>query len=129
MGLRSAPREYRLGAAALGLSRTTTVFRLLIPAAAPALVAGLVLGMGRALAETAALLFTSGYRLRSPTSLLDSGRALSFHIYDLAMNVPGGDTNAYGTALVLVLLLLAVNALALWLGEWWLGGRISETGR
>lgn len=69
-GLRSVPDETRLGAAALSLSRTTTLFRLLLPRAIPALVVGLVLGIGRALAETAALLFTSGYVTRSPSSLL-----------------------------------------------------------
>ena len=68
--------------------------------------------MGRAGAETAALLFTSGYVDRMPESLSDSGRALSIHIYDLAMNVPGGDGNAYAAALVLVGLLLVINLAA-----------------
>jgi phosphate transport system permease protein len=124
-GLRAAPDEIRMAAAALGLSRTTTLVRLLIPAAAPAVAAGLVLGIARALAETAALLFTSGYGLRMPGSLLDSGRALSVHIYDLAMNVPGGEPRAYGSALVLVGLLLAINGAAFLLAERWLGGRVS----
>jgi len=108
-GLRSVPREYRLGAAALGLSRSGTLFRLLIPAAAPGLLVGLVLGVGRALAETAALIFTSGYVDRFPSSPFDSGRALSIHIYDLAMNVPGGNANAYGSTFVLVAVLFLLN--------------------
>lgn len=110
--IRAVPGEYRYAAAALGLSRTTTLFRVVLPAAAPALGAGLVLGIGRALAETAALLFTAGYVTRMPGSLLDSGRALSVHIYDLAMNIPGGNERAYAAAAVLVLLLLAINAAA-----------------
>ena len=57
----------------------------------------------------AALIFTSGYVDRMPGSLLDSGRVLSVHIYDLAMNVPGGEASAHGTALVLVLALLVVE--------------------
>ncbi|MDN5935443.1 MAG: phosphate ABC transporter permease PstA, partial [Nitrosospira sp.] len=73
-GLRAVPDAYRLSAAALGMSRTATLFHLLLPAAAPALAAGLLLGIGRAIAETAALLFTSGYVDRMPGSLLDSGR-------------------------------------------------------
>ncbi len=123
-GLRAAPDEYRTAAAALGFSRTTTLLRLLIPAAAPALAAGLVLAIARALAETAALLFTSGYGIRMPRSLMDSGRSLSVHIFDLAMNVPGGESHAYGSALVLVGLLLGINGAAFLLAERWLGGRV-----
>jgi len=123
-GFRAVPAEYRLSAAALGMSRTTTLFHLLLPAAAPGLVVGLVLGIGRAIAETAALIFTSGYVDRMPDSLLDSGRALSIHIFDLSMNVPGGDANAYGAALVLVGLLLVINGTAAWLADHWLHRRI-----
>lgn len=116
---RSVPDEYRLGAAALGLSRTTTLLRLLLPAAMPGLIVGLVLGTGRAVAETAALIFTSGYVDRQPTSLFDSGRSLSVHVYDLSMNVAGGDANASATALVLILLLLLINGTASWvMGRW-----------
>jgi len=117
--LRAVPSELHGAAAALGLSKTTTIRSLLLPAAAPGLVVGLVLGIGRALAETAALLFTSGYVSRMPSSLFDSGRALSVHVYDLAMNVPGGDARAYASALVLLGLLLGTNALASGLvGRW-----------
>lgn len=116
-GLRGVPNEYRLGAAALGLSRTTTLRSLLLPAAMPGLLAGLILGIGRAIAETAALIFTSGYVDRMPTSLLDSGRSLSIHIFDLSMNISGGDANAYGSAFVLIALLLGINSTAAWLGD------------
>ena len=112
-GLRALPASYRLSAAALGMSRSATLFQLLLPAAAPTLAAGLLLGIGRAMAETAALLFTSGYVDRMPGSLMDSGRALALHIFDLSMNVPGGDTPAYASALVLVALLLCINILAM----------------
>ncbi|MFQ5352731.1 MAG: phosphate ABC transporter permease PstA [Candidatus Binatia bacterium] len=111
-GFRSVPEHYRLGAAALGMSRSASLFHLLLPAAAPGLVVGTVLGLGRAIAETAALIFTSGYVDRMPGSLLDSGRSLSIHIFDLSMNVPGGDANAYSSALVLVALLLVINGMA-----------------
>ena len=112
-GLRAVPDTYRLSAAALGISRTAALIHLIMPAAAPALTAGLLIGVGRALAETAALLFTSGYVDRMPGSLLDSGRALALHIFDLSMNVPGGDNAAYASALVLVCLLLSINILAM----------------
>lgn len=109
--LRAVPLETRLSAAALGLARWRTIASLLLPAAAPGIAAGLVLAIGRALAETAALIFTSGYVDRMPESLADSGRALSVHIYDLAMNISGGESSAYATALVLVALLLGLNML------------------
>lgn len=119
-GLRAVPDEYRLAAQALGISRTRAVIAILLPSAVPALVVGLVLGMGRAMAETAALLFTSGYVDRMPRSLMDSGRTLSIHIYDLSMNVAGGEPNAYATAVVLVGLLLVLNWGAVWTADRWL---------
>ncbi|MEQ9620107.1 MAG: phosphate ABC transporter permease PstA [Deltaproteobacteria bacterium] len=122
-GFRSVPAEYRLGAAALGLSRITTIFRILLPVAIPGLIAGVVLGTGRAIAETAALLFTSGYVDRMPTSLLDSGRALSVHIFDLSLNVPGGNQNAYASALVLITIFLFINITAALIGKYWIKGR------
>ncbi len=123
-GLRMVPGDWRLGAAALGLSRGAALRQVLLPAAAPALAAGLMLGIGRALAETAALIFTSGYVDRAPSSLLDSGRALSVHIYDLTMNVAGGEPSAYAAALVLIALLIVINSAAKGLAEVILGRRL-----
>jgi len=119
-GLQATPNDYRLAAAALGMSRSAALVHLLLTTATPALVAGLMLGIGRAVAETAALIFTSGYVDRMPDSLFDSGRALSVHIYDLSMNVAGGDTNAYSSALVLIILLLIINSIAMNLAKQWL---------
>lgn len=123
-GLRAVPNEHRMVAASLGLSRTSTIFNLLLPAAVPSLAAGLILGIGRAIAETAALIYTSGYVDRMPSSLLDSGRSLSLHIYTLSMNVGGGDSSAYGSAMVLMILLLLTNGAAIWIGKYWLHSRI-----
>lgn len=117
--LRQVPDSLRLAAAALGMSRGRTLWAVLLPTASQGLVAGTVLSVGRVLAETAALLFTSGYVDRMPSSPLDSGRSLSIHIYDLAMHVPGGEASAHGTAVVLVLLLLVINAGALYIGGRW----------
>ncbi len=111
-GLRAVPEELLQGAAALGLSRTATLRHVSLPNAAPAIVVGIVLGVGRALAETAALVFTAGYVDRMPRSLFDSGRALSVHVYDLSMNVAGGEASAYASALVLLAVLLVINATA-----------------
>lgn len=112
-GLRAVPAELRMSTAALGFSRTAMVLRVLLPAAMPALATGMLLGIARALSETAALIFTSGYVSRMPTSLLDSGRALSVHIFDLSMNVPGGDNAAFSSALVLLLLLGSISSVSL----------------
>ncbi len=122
-GFRMVSDDLRRGAAALGMRQNTTMAFVILPAALPGIAVGLVLGIGRALAETAALIFTSGYVTRMPASLLDSGRSLSIHIYDLAMNVPGGEPTASGTALVLVVLLAAINwgaaaAMDRWRGRW-----------
>lgn len=117
--LSALPTDWRLGAAALGMSRVSLVQHVLLPAAVPGVVVGIMLGTGRALAETAALVFTSGYVDRMPTSLLESGRALSVHIYDLSMNVAGGDQAAYGTAFVLMCLIILINATTSVLGHIW----------
>lgn len=114
----AVPNEYQLAAASLGLGRAAILFRVTLPVALPALAAGVVLGIGRALAETAALIFTSGYVTRTPQSLLDSGRSLSVHIYDLAMNVAGGSDRAYAAACVLIGFLLAINGLIAVLTGW-----------
>lgn len=119
VSFRAISPEQRLSAVALGLSRHTTIFAVLFPAAIPGLLVGVILGLGRAMAETAALIFTSGYVDRMPQSLMDSGRSLSVHIYDLSMNVAGGNANAYATAVVLVSLLFIINLLASWISERW----------
>lgn len=123
-GLRSVPDEYRSSAAALGMTKCAALAHLLLPAATPGIIAGLMLGIGRAMAETAALIFTSGYVDRMPDSLLDSGRSLSLHIYDLSMNVAGGDSKAHAAALVLIVMLLIINSIAMGLANHWQNKRI-----
>lgn len=108
---RGIPDSFRDAAAAMGMTRVRAMASVLLPMALPGLVSAFLLGLGRAIAETAALIFTSGYVDRMPGTLLDSGRALSIHIYDLAMNVPGGDEKARATALVLILILFAIGGL------------------
>lgn len=127
--VQSVPAEYRQGGLALGMSRGATLWKLVLPSALPGLAAGLVLAIGRALAETAALIFTSGYVDRMPHSLHDSGRSLSIHIYDLAMNVAGGNPRASAAATVLVLALLLINFLSRWLLALTFGGSSTGTRR
>ncbi len=109
IGLNSVPKDIRLGAYALNLKPFTSYFRIKIHLIKKQILSGTFMGLGRSLAETAALLFTSGYGVKMPSSLLDSGRTLSIHIYDLAMNVPGGNENAYKSALTLILLVFIIS--------------------
>ncbi|MBB1087926.1 ABC transporter permease subunit [Lysobacter sp. SG-8] len=119
VALEAAAEEHRNAGLALGLSRRAVLCRVLVPVALPGICAGMVLGLTRALAETAVLLFTSGYSDRMPGSVLDSGRSISVHIYELSTNVPGGTAPAYGSALALLLLLaclsLAMHGLLRWM--------------
>jgi phosphate transport system permease protein len=108
--LEAVPEEPRLAGAALGLSKATVLWRVTLPLALPGVCAAVMLALTRALAETALLLFTSGYSDRMPGSVWDSGRTVSVHIYDLATNVPGGTTQAYASALVLLLVLALLSA-------------------
>lgn len=109
VGLRSLPSEYQLARAALSISQTNFTWNVLIPLSTTHIGLGMVLAIGRALSETAALIYTSGFVDRMPESFLDSGRSLSVHIYDLAMNVPGGDANAYRSTFVLLVLVILIN--------------------
>jgi phosphate transport system permease protein len=118
-GLRALPAEWRRDAAALGVTRWTLAWRVLIPSASPAIGAGIMLALGRALAETAALIFTSGYVDRMPESAWDSGRSLAVHVYDLSMNVAGGDQAAYAAACALLVLVVFINLLANLLFSFW----------
>jgi len=115
--VRAVPASLRHGAAALGLSPQAVLWHLTLPAATPGILAGLVLSVGRALAETAALLFTAGAAIRMPTSLFDSARSLSYHIYLLAIEVPGGQQRAYASAVILVGLLVLLNGVAVLLAR------------
>lgn len=123
-GLTALPVDLNRGAIALGLSKQAALWHLLLPSAAPAIAVGLILGTGRALAESAALIYTSGYVDRMPSSLMDSGRSLAVHIYDLSMNVTGGEQNAYASILILIVLLVITNGLAFFFTEVFLHRRI-----
>lgn len=110
--IRQVPHDFRMQASALSLSRRSSLLKILLPYAIPGITVAFILSISRALAETAALIFTSGYVDRMPESILDSGRFITVHIYDLAMNVPGGNQNAYQAACVLLTLILCINLLS-----------------
>ncbi|MEX0729532.1 MAG: phosphate ABC transporter permease PstA [Aquisalimonadaceae bacterium] len=118
--LLNLPRHLREGGLALGLSKVSVIWFILLPTAAPSLIAAFVLATARALSETAALLFTAGYVDRVPASPLDSARTISVHIYELSMNVPGGEPRAYGAAFVLIVVLLLFSGVTRVLTQRWM---------
>lgn len=119
LALAYSPKKYRQAAHALNLSHLGFICRILLPSSASGIAVAIIIATGRALAETAVLIFTAGYVMRMPESLFDSGRSLSVHIYDMAMNVPNGTAAASATALVLMALLLSLNLLAKQAGRYW----------
>ncbi len=109
--IKAVPQDYRTACYSLGLSQWQTVTRIVLPSALPGITTGIMLSVGRSLGETAVLLFTAGAALRTPLSLFDSGRTMSVHFYILAregISMP----NAYATAAVLVISILAINLVA-----------------
>lgn len=114
-GLRAVPDAYRLAGLALALPRWALIPRVLLPQAAPALGAALMLATGRVLSESAVFLFTAGASTRMPLDALDPGRVLAVHIYMMAIEVPGGQPRAAAASLVLVVAVLGTTLFARWL--------------
>jgi phosphate transport system permease protein len=99
---------------ALGASKQQTVSKAVVPAAMGGIITGMILGAGRAIGETAPIMFTAAVAFRAATevSLLEPVMALPYHLYYLAMEVPGSTANQYGTALVLMIIVVAMFAVA-----------------
>jgi len=104
----SVPDSYREGSFGLGAGRLRTIFRVVLPCAVPGILSGVILAVGRIVGETAALIYTSGTVTGIPTSVMDSGRTLSVHMYAL-LNEGLYTNEAYATAVVLMLLVLIIN--------------------
>lgn len=107
----SVPDAYREGSFGLGAGRLRTVFRIILPAASPGILSGVILSIGRMAGETAALIFTAGTVTGIADGLLSSGRTLSVHMYAL-LNEGLYMEEAYATAVVLMVLVLGINALS-----------------
>jgi phosphate transport system permease protein len=121
--LKSVPKALREGSLALGATKLQTVLRVVVPAAAPGILTGLILAVGRAIGETAALLFTMGSDYKLAKGLFSSARSLSAHVYLLFAEGISFD-RAFSTATVLIVIVLAFNAAArLLVGRAARGGR------
>lgn len=109
--LKSVPDTYREGSFGLGAGRLRTVVRIVLPAAMPGILAGVILAIGRIIGETAAIIFTLGNVARMPNNLFDTGRTLSAHMYALA-NEGTHPGEAHATAAVLLIVVILINALS-----------------
>ena len=81
--LKSVPQSYREGSFGLGAGKLRTVFKVVLPSAVPGILSGVILGVGRIVGETAALIYTAGTVAGIATSVFDTGRTLSVHMYAL----------------------------------------------
>lgn len=104
----SIPSSYREGSYGLGATKWQTIYRVVLPAAIPGIVTGVILGMTRAVSEAAAVMFAVGASLSLPLSIFDPGRPLPLHLYILATEGISLE-NAFGTAAVLVIIVLALT--------------------
>ena len=116
--LRAVPETYREASLGLGATKWQTIYRVVLPTALPSILTGGILGLSRAAGETAPIMFTAAvfFTPSLPSSIFDEIMALPYHIYVLA--TAGTEIEAtrhlqYGTALVLIVLVLGLNLLAI----------------
>jgi phosphate transport system permease protein len=116
--LRAVPQSYREASLALGASRWQTIYKVVLPAALPGILTGAILGVSRAAGETAPIMFTAAVFSTPdlPSSIFDEIMALPYHIYVLATagtEIEKTRHIQYGTALVLIALVLGMNLVAI----------------
>ena len=120
--LRAVPDSYREASYGLGAGKLRTVFRVILPSAMPGILSGIILGTGRIVGETAALIYTAGTVAGVVTKLTDSGRTLSVHMYALLSEGLYME-EAYATAVILLLAVIIINAVS-----GFIASKISEKG-
>jgi phosphate transport system permease protein len=114
--IRAVPKYIRWGSYGLGASKWQTVSRIVLPSALPRITTGVILAAGRAAGETAVVIYTMGTMINAPISPMDPGRTMPVDLMLKAqegINLP----SAYGTALLLVLMVLAFNLIARFIGR------------
>lgn len=115
--LKQIDDSYRLGSLALGASKLQTIFKVVLPMAMPNVLTGLILSLGRVSGETAPILFTAAayFLPKLPTSIFDQVMALPYHLYVLSTSgtdIEASRSMAFGTAFVLVMIVLILNLIA-----------------
>lgn len=108
--LRCVPDSYREGSFGLGAGKLRTIFKIVLPAAMPGILSGVILSIGRIVGETAALIYTAG-TMTGVAGAMDSGRTLAIHMYVLS-NEGLHKNEANATAVVLLVIVLMINALS-----------------
>ena len=108
--LLSVPDSYREGSFGLGAGKLRTVFQIVLPAAIPGILSGIILSIGRIVGETAALIYTSG-TVAGLAGVMDSGRTLAIHMYVLS-NEGMYKNEANATAVILLFIVLGMNAVS-----------------
>ena len=111
----SVPQHFRTVSLSLGATKWQTIRHQVLPHALPGILTGVILGLGRAAGETAPILFTVAafYLPELPKSIFDQTMALPYHLYVISTQVPGMPlTIQYGTALVLLLIVLSLTLIA-----------------
>ena len=112
--LKALPPSYKAGAFALGATHWQTIWRVLIPAARSGIVASIILGMGRAIGETMAMIMILGNAVKIPTSFLDSARTLTTNI-GIEMGYASGDHRQalFATGIILFFIIMILNSSAI----------------
>jgi phosphate transport system permease protein len=113
----AVPRSLREASLALGATKWQTIAHIVLPAAIPGVVTGIILCIGRAMAESACLYVTMGGASAMPTSLFSSGRTMAVHIYYLAMETNALD-KALATVAVLIMIIIILNMGTRWLSTY-----------
>lgn len=109
--LKAVPDSYREGSFGLGAGKLRTVFSIVLPCAVPGILSGIVLGIGRIVGESAALIFTAGTVPEIASGLFSSARTLSVHMYSISGEGLYID-QTYATAVVLLVVVMIINALS-----------------
>ncbi len=114
--LRTVPKTYKEASLALGATKVTTIFKIILPCAMPGILTAVILSIGRIVGETAAVYLTAGMAKNIPSSIFQSGRTLAVHLYYLANEGISMD-QSYATGTVLIIIIAVLNLLALATGN------------
>lgn len=106
--IKVVPQPYRLGSLALGATKWQTIRTVVLPPAIPGIATGVILGMGRAIGETAAVYLTAGTVAKVPSQLFSPIRTMTLHVYLLVTNGLS-ERNAFGTSALLIIMILAIT--------------------
>ena len=114
--LKTVPNEYREGSLAMGATKFQTLYKVILPSALSGILSGVILSIGRVIGESAAILLTAGTVAKMPLTIFDSARTLTVHSYLLTKEM-GDISGAASVGVVLIVIVLALNTLAKFIGK------------